>query len=243
MRSIFTRSISLFALSTLIASTPLHAQESANQELDQCIQKETAKSALKGMALGGLAGWGKTLLSNDKDKKVAKNVAIGAAAGGVIGLVTAYYQSAGKCFASNPSLIPESKLERSKGYEQAVKDYRYKPSQGTVVAIRDLRMANTVRAGEKLDIVMTFVALSPTGAEIPVTIERKLFAVGSDGKESQLPFMGKGSEERVIEAGESTDKASLPIPAGTAGASFRIEYAVTVAQQAPVVRSATFTVI
>jgi hypothetical protein len=183
------------------------------------------------------------LLSNDKDKKVAKNVAIGAAAGGVIGLVTAYYQSAGKCFASNPSLIPESKLERSKGYEQAVKDYRYKPSQGTVVAIRDLRMANTVRAGEKLDIVMTFVALSPTGAEIPVTIERKLFAVGSDGKESQLPFMGKGSEERVIEAGESTDKASLPIPAGTAGASFRIEYAVTVAQQAPVVRSATFTVI
>jgi hypothetical protein len=243
MRSTFTASIVLLTLSTLIASAPLQAQESANQELDQCIQQETAKSALKGLALGGLAGFGKSMLSNDKDKKVAKNIAIGAAAGGVIGLVTAYYQAAGKCFAKNPSWIPESKLERSKGYEQAVKDYKYKPKQGIIVAIRDLRIANTVKAGEKLDITMTFVALTPTGAEVPVTLERKLFAVAPDGKETPLPFMGKGSEERVFEAGEHTDTASLPIPTGTAGSSFRIEYSVSVDKQAPAIRSAVVTVI
>jgi hypothetical protein len=240
-----TRNTVALLLSALLASAAVQAQESANDQLDQCIQKEKVKTALKGSALGALAGFGKSLLV-DKDKSnkdVAKNVAIGAVAGGAIGLVTAHYQAAGKCFRKNPSWVPESQLERSKGYEQAVKDYGYQPKQGTVAAIRELRVANKVQAGQKLDITMSFAALTPTGAETPVTIERKLFAVEPDGKEVQLPFMGKGSEERVMEAGEHTDHGSLPIPADGAGTIFRIEYSVSANKQAPAVRSALVTVI
>lgn len=231
-------------LTALALSPAVQAQESANDQLDQCIQKEKMKSALKGTALGALAGFGKSLLDNDKaNKDMAKKVVIGAAAGGAIGLVTAHYQAVGKCFRKNPALVPESKLERNKGYEQAVKDYGYQPKQGMVAVIRDLRVANKVSAGQKIDIGMNFVALTPTGAETAVTIERKLFAVEADGKEVQLPFAGQGSEERVMEAGEHTDHAALPTPADGVGATFRIEYSVSVNKQTPAVRSALVTLI
>lgn len=75
-------------------------------------------------------------------------------------------------------------------------------------------MPATVKAGEALDIASTFIVLTPNGAETPVTLERKLFAI-VEGKETPLTFTGKNNEERTVEPGEHQDTARLPIDRGS----------------------------
>lgn len=214
------------AVVLMCVSTVVHAQESANADLDVCVKEQQIALTAKGAATGAALGLGAALFSQNKDNAL-KKAAIGAAVGGAAGFATAYFTAIDTCYKKNPSWIPESKIERTKNYAQVKKDTKYKPSEGIKAQTTKLAMPATIKAGEALDILSTFIALTPNGAETPVTIERKLFAI-VDGKEQPLTFTGKGSEERTVEPGEHQDKANLPIPSDAkAGTQYRFEFSVS----------------
>ena len=212
------------ATSLLCLSLAAHAQESANADLDACVKEQQIVLTAKGAGMGALAGLGTALFSNNKD--ALKKAAIGAVVGGAAGFATAYFTAIDTCYKKNPSWIPESKIERTKAYAQVKKETRYKPTEGIKAQATWIAMPPTVKAGEALDIASTFIVLTPNGAETPVTLERKLFAI-VEGKETPLTFTGKNNEERTVEPGEHQDTAHLPIPPDAkAGTQYRYEFGV-----------------
>lgn len=222
-----TRKIAVPTIATLLLlSSVARAQESANNELDACVKQEQIALTAKGAGIGAVAGLGTALFSNNK-KDALKNAAIGAAVGGAAGFATAYFTAVDTCFKKNPSWIPESKVERTKSYAQVKKDTKYKPSEGIKAQATKLAMLTSAPAGTTLEIASTFIVLTPNGAETPITLERKLFAI-VDGKETPLTFTGKTSEERTVEPGEHKDTAHLPIPPDAkAGTQYRYEFSVS----------------
>lgn len=222
-----TRKIAVPTIATLmLLSSVAHAQESANNDLDACVKQEQIALTAKGAGLGAAAGLGTALFSKNK-KDALKNAAIGAVVGGAAGFATAYFTAIDTCYKKNPSWIPESKIERTKSYAQVKKDTKYKSSEGIKAQATKLEMPTSVQAGTTLDIASTFIVLTPNGAETPVTLERKLFAI-VDGQETPLTFTGKGSEERTVEPGEHKDTAHLPIPSDAkAGTQYRFEFSVS----------------
>ena len=219
-----------------------YAQETVNKELDDCIKREQMTSAAKGAAVGALAGLAKSFFGKEKDKKDAlANVLVGAVAGGAIGYATSYFTAAEKCLKKNPAWIPESKIVRSKTYDDARKEIEYDPKQGAVSVMRSLDMPATIKPGNSVEISSRFIVMTPNGEEAKVKIERKLFAI-SEGKETEVPFLGRGVEERTLEAGEHADTAKLPIPKDTDGIVYRIQYRVSVADKDASEMSASVTV-
>ncbi len=219
-----------FATSTVTAmlclSTAAYAQESANADLDACVKEQQIALTAKGAGVGAIAGLGTALFSKNKNDAL-KNAAIGAVVGGAAGFATAYFTAIDACYKKNPSWIPESKIERTKAYALVKKETKYKPSEGIKAQATKIAMPGTIKAGEALDIASTFIVLTPNGAETPVSIERKLFAI-LDGKETPLTFTGKNNEERTVEPGEHQDTAHLPIPPDAkAGTQYRYEFGVT----------------
>ena len=218
------------ATSSLVAllclSTAAQAQESANPKLDACVKDEQIALTAKGAGLGAMAGLGASLFSSNKEDAL-KKAAIGAALGGAAGFATAYFTAVDNCFKKDPSLIPESQIERTQDYAQVKKSAKYKPSQGIRAEATKLEMPGSVKAGTMLDVVSFFQVLTPDGAETPVTIERKLFAI-VDGKETQVTFSGKSSEQRTLPPGGHKDTAHLPIPAkAQAGTRYRVEFSIS----------------
>lgn len=236
-----TCAVALSVLSAICAA-PAHAQESVNKELDDCVRSEQMKLTVKGAAVGALAGLLKSAVSdNKKGSDTAKNVGIGAVAGGAIGFATAYFRAVGTCYKKNRTWIPESNIQRGKGYEQAKKDTDYKPEMGVVAKTLQVQVPAAVKAGDKLAMSSRFVLMTPEGSEAEVTIERKLFVI-DDGKETQLPFPGHAREQRKVEPGESVDEAQIPIPADMhaqdgKALTLRYEFSVAVADKAPSVAS------
>ncbi|TYC62190.1 hypothetical protein ETQ85_01155 [Zoogloea oleivorans] len=222
-----TQKIAAKAIAALLClSTAAHAQESANTELDACVKEEQIMLTAKGAGAGVLAGLGAALFSNNK-KDALKNAAIGAVVGGAAGFATAYFTAVDTCFKKNPAWIPESKIERTKAYAQVKKDTKYKPTEGIKAQATKIEMPTTIKAGVPMDIVSTFIVLTPNGAETPIVIERKLFAI-VEGKETALTFTGRNSEERTVEPGEHQDTARLPIPSDAkADTQYRFEFSVS----------------
>lgn len=213
----------LFGL--LCLSFAAHAQESANTDLDACVKQEQIALTAKGAGAGAIAGLGAALFSKNGNDAL-KNAAIGAVVGGAAGFATAYFTAIDTCYKKNPSWIPESKIERTKAYAQVKKETKYKPSEGIKAQATKIAMPAVIKAGEALNIASTFIVLTPNGAETPVTLERKLFAI-VDGKETPLTFTGKTNEERTVEPGEHRDNARLPIPPDAkAGTQYRYEFGV-----------------
>lgn len=203
-----------------------NSQESTNTDLDSCVHQQQIILTAKGAGVGAIAGLGASLFSNNK-KDAVKGAAIGAVVGGAAGFATAYFTAIDTCYKQNPSWIPESKIERTKAYAQVKKEQKYKSSEGIKTLATKITMPSTVKAGEALDIVSTFIVLTPDGAETAITLERKLFAI-IDGKETPITFTGKNNEERTVEPGEHKDTAHLPIPSDIkAGTQYRFEFGVT----------------
>lgn len=240
--SISSRWAIVAALCSLLAHGAAVAQESVNKDLDECIKKERIATTAKGAGLGALAGFTKSMLGNSDDKKsndITKNVLVGAAAGGAIGLAVSYYTAVDHCYKKNPKWIPESKIERTKSYKQTVAELGYKPSMGIVARAKRVAMPETIQPGGMLEITSTFQVMTPNGSETPVTIERKLYAM-ADGRETALPFTGKGTEERTVEPGEHSAVDHVPVPPDVAaGTAFRIEYLVSADKKPPSMASAT----
>lgn len=206
-------------------STVAHAQESANNDLDACVKEQQIALTAKGAGAGAIAGLGTALFSKNKNDAL-KNAAIGAVVGGAAGFATAYFTAIDTCYKKNPNWIPESKIERTKAYAQVKKEAKYKQSEGIKTQATKIAMPTTIKAGEALDIASTFIVLTPNGAETPVTLERKLFAI-VEGKETPLTFTGKTNEERTLEPGEHKDTAHLPIPPDAkTGTQYRYEFGV-----------------
>lgn len=219
--------ISISVITTVLGvANVAHAQESANPKLDACVKDEQIALTAKGAGLGAMAGLGASLFSSNKEDAL-KKAAIGAAVGGVAGFATAYFTAVDNCFKKDPSLIPESKIELTQDYAQIKKAAKYKPSQGIRAEATKLEMPGSVKAGTMLDVVSFFQVLTPDGAETQVMIERKLFAI-VEGKETQVTFSGKTSEQRTLPAGGHKDISHLPIPAkAQAGTQYRVEFSIS----------------
>lgn len=241
LSALFPRSVLVAAILASVIGAP-RAQESVNAALDECVRKEQVKMTAKGAALGALAGLLKSAVSdNQKGGDVAKNMAVGAAAGGAIGFVTAHFKAVGTCYKKHPDWIPESKIQRGRGYEQALRETGYKPEMGVAVKVFPPQLPPQVEAGTNLPLKARFLVMTPDGAEADVVIERKLF-VSEDGAETQITFPGQQREQRKLEAGESIDEANLQIPNEMRGSNgkrltLRYEFSVAVADKAPVVSS------
>jgi hypothetical protein len=243
-RSTYLKCNSVVAVLLLSLSNVAFSQESAYADLDSCTKNEQVKNTVKGAAVGALSGLGAAFLSGNKDK-AGKAALIGAAAGGAVGFATAYYSAVDKCYKSNPSWIPESKLARdpAKSYKDVVKENHYQAKEGVKVQFKQVDVASTVKAGTSLPISSTFDVLTPDGAETPVVIERKLFVI-DQGKENPVPFPdAKAGQATVVEAGRNISKVQLPIPAdSTPGTVYRLDMSVATAGKTPDMVSRSFTV-
>ena len=227
-----TKNTSPCKLFLLIPTTLLYlsgaasAQESAYEDQNACVKNEQISGAVKGAGVGLLTGLGAGFLSGKKDNAV-KGAVVGAVVGGAAGFAIAYYTAIETCNKKHPDWIPESKITRTKNYEQVKKETNYKPSEGIKAQARKIEMAASAKPGSSVDINSTFIVLTPDGAETTVVLERKLFVV-DNGKETPMPFPAKTSEERTVEPGEHQDSVKLPIPADMkAGTTLRVEFSVT----------------
>jgi hypothetical protein len=221
----------------------VNAQESANDDLNSCVKKEQIVTTAKGAGLGALAGLGAMLVAHKKED-AGKAALIGAVAGGVAGFATAYFTAVDTCFKKNPSWIPESKLQRTKDYDKVKREIHYRASQGTVTKVESVRVADTVAAGSQAEITSTFIVMTPKGDDAPVTIERKLFSVSDDSKESPVPFPGHTDSQQItLEPGEQQDVVHLPISGDQKpGSKYHVQVSVASGGHAPATSDAYFTV-
>lgn len=246
IRSRFSKTVVAASLLFPLAAPFSHAQESANADLDSCVTQEQTILTAKGAGMGIVAGLGAALFGKNKDdsiKKAAIGAAVGGALGAAAGFATAYYTAIDTCYKKNPSWIPESKIERTKGYQQVKKDIKYNPKEGDKTLVSKIDMPTTAKAGDKIDLATTFIAMTKNGSEAPVKVERKLFVI-DDGKESILPFPGQTAEDRTVEAGQNVDTSRLPIPSeAKSGSKYRYEFAVSMAGKPAAVASQTVTIL
>lgn len=230
------------ATGTLILSTGAYAQESANDDLNSCVRKEQVLATAKGAGIGALTGFAAMLVSNKKDDAV-KGAVIGAAVGGIAGFAKAYYTAIDTCFKKNPSWVPESNIQHTRSFDKVKKDLKYKASQGVVAKAGTVTVDEPVKADGQAVVNSSFALMTPDGAERQVSIERKLYVIGDDGKETLVPFPGRTTEERTFEAGEQTDTVHIPIPHDAKGGSaYRVEFSVAADNKPASVASQKFTV-
>lgn len=246
IRSRCFKTVVVASLLLPLASTFSHAQESANADLDSCVTQEQTILTAKGAGMGVVAGLGAALFGKNKEdsiKKAAIGAAVGGAVGAVAGFATAYYTAIDTCFKKNPSWIPESKIERTKQYDQVKKEIKYNPKRdGEKAMAVKINMPATAKAGDKIDMATRFIAMTPNGSDAHVKVERKLFAI-DDGKESIVPFPGQTKEDRTVEPGENVDMSRLPIPSeAKSGSQYRYEFAVSMADKPASVTAQTVTI-
>ena len=243
-RSVCKLPISIMAVLLSLSSVSF-AEESAYEDLNACTKDQQIKLTAKGVVAGALTGLGAAFLSGKKDD-AGKAAVVGAVVGGAAGFATAYYTAMDSCIKLNPSWVLESQIVRDpkKSYSQVNKENKYTPKEGVKVLAKKIDMATSIKPGSILEINSTFDLMTPDGAETPVVIERKLFAV-ADGKETATTIPGKSlPEEHTTAAGRSKDSVKLPIAQGMAsGSVFRVEFSVAAGGKPPSVVSKTFTVL
>ncbi len=219
-------------LSAFISSMIFHATVEAqvaigDEARNACVKDEMIALTVKGAGLGAMAGLGSALFGNKKEDAL-KKAAAGAAVGGAAGFATAYFTANENCNKKNPSWIPESKLERTQGYEEVKAATKYKPSEGIKVQATTLLMPNRATAGTNISVESNFIVLTPNGEEMEVTIERKLFVIDNDGKENALPYNGQKIETMTFQPGGNKDTGNIKIPEKTpVGTKFRYEFSVS----------------
>ncbi len=214
---------------------PLRAQQSTNAALDQCIRGEQRSSGLAGGLLGALGGLGIHLGRRGSDEhgneRSGVSISLGAGAGGALGLASAYFNAVGACFKKHPEWVPESRLERGQDYEALVQQTAYRPEQGLLARSTQVEMPAQARPESAVEVRSRFILLTPDGAEAPVQIERRLFAV-VEGQESALPLPAHAQEKRVLPPGEHLDLVRLPIPKDAPlGTVYRLEFRISVGEQ------------
>lgn len=232
------------AMGLLFSSTALFAQESANSDLDSCVRQKQVITTVKGSVVGALAGVAGGLFGGNKKKDAVTGAAIGAVVGGIAGFATAYYTAIDSCYKENPSWIPESNLQRTKDYNKVKRETHYKPKQGVLLRVESVKVAQPVKAGDFAEVDSAFIVMTPDGAEIPVTIERKLFVVDDKGEQTEVPFPGHAtSEQHTFEPGEQQDTVRIPIPHDAKpGSLYSMRFSVAAGDKPPVDMTQQFAV-
>ncbi len=210
-------------------TTQVSAQESATDDLNSCVRKEQILTTAKGVGIGAVTGFAAMLVSNKKGDAL-KGAAVGAAVGGIAGFATAYYTAIDTCYKKNPTWVPESSVQHTKSFDKVKKELKYKPSQGVIVRAGTVTIDGPVKAGGQAVVNSTFALMTPDASEHPVTIDRKLYVIGDDGKEAPAVFAGHSTaEQHTFEAGEATDTVRIPIPPDAKpGNLYRVEFNVAV---------------
>lgn len=226
------------ALLLLLAlALPAQAQQSANAELDACIQGEQRSKARKGAVLGFLGGLVGGVSSSHQGSGggggVGVQIGLGTAGGGALGLTVAYYTAVETCLREHPQWIPASRLVRDADYGNTVARHAYDPAQGPRAQALGIEGPSEVAPGSELALQGRLLLLTPQGEEARVEIERRFF-VRADGEEKELRYLGHTQELRVLSPGEHLDGARLPIPKELpAGVEFRYQLVVRLAGQEP----------
>ena len=224
MFPIVKQAVTMVVMASCIASA--QAQEAVTSDLDSCINSEKVSQTVKLAAVGAVTGLLGAYLGGKKND-AGKAALIGAAAGGAIGYATAYYKAAGACIKKNPSWVPESLILRNPNYQDVINEFGYTPAKGNFSFMRKLEVPQTVKQGESLQVKARFIVLTPDGGEAKVKIVRKLFAI-AENNEEEVPFIGKGEEERVVENGEHEDVFNIPVGKDVpVGSKIRVEYRVS----------------
>jgi hypothetical protein len=215
------------ATGMMFLATQVSAQESATDDLNSCVRKEQILTTAKGAGIGAVTGFAAMLVSNKKNDAL-KGAAVGAAVGGIAGFATAYYTAIDTCYKKNPSWVPESNIQHTKSFDKVKKELKYKSSQGVVVRANTVSIDGPVKADGQAVVNSTFALMTPDGAEHPVSVERKLYVIGDDGKETLVQFPGhSAAEEHTFEPGEVTDTVRIPIPHDAKpGNLYRVEFSV-----------------
>ncbi|GAB2873429.1 hypothetical protein GCM10027093_06230 [Paraburkholderia jirisanensis] len=226
----------------LFLTSGAYAQESANDDLNSCVRKEQILTTAKGAGIGALTGL-TAMLATHKKEDALKGAVIGAAVGGIAGFATAYYTAVNTCFKKNPAWIPESDIQRTRSYDEVKKQIKYKKSQGIVTRAESVTIDGPVKADGLAVVNSDFILMTPDGAEAPVTVERKLYVVGDDGKETQVEFPGHASEQHTFEPGEQKDTVRVPVPHDAKpGSAYRVEFSVAADNQPASVASQKFVI-
>jgi hypothetical protein len=242
MKTMITVVCATIATGLLFSAVSASAQESANDDLNACVKKEQIVTTAKGAGIGALTGLTAMLVTHKKDDAV-KGALIGAAVGGIAGFATAYYTAVDTCFKKNPAWLPESDIQHTKDYDKVKREIRYKPSQGIVTRTESVNVVGPVKPASQAEVDSSFIVMTPDAAETPVTLERKLYVVGDDQKETQVPFPGNTSEQHAFAPGEQRDTVHIPIPQDAKpGSKYRVEISVTAGDRPPSVASQTFTI-
>lgn len=213
--------VSIVALSLPLAGSPGWGQDAAQQQdTQQQAQTENAKpqpknikewvsvnrsrkSAVKGAVIGALAG---ALFAGARGKNPLAGAVAGAVAGGVAGYLVGRHQD--KIYYSR---------------DQAIQMAGYKPSDGYVMKIQDVRFdPETIKPGEKATLHIRYLVIGPDPKE---TIHINCYR----GIKYQDTYMtGDQATFKVPNGGgvvESTAEFTLPAeaPAGTYTAEAMME--------------------
>jgi hypothetical protein len=235
------RAMTVLAMGTLFFSTVVYGQESANDELNSCVKKEEIITTAKGAGIGALTGL--TAMFATKKNDAAKGALIGAAVGAAAGFATAYYTAIDTCYKKNPSWIPESQIQHTESYEKVKKDIKYKPTQGVIARADSVAIDGPVKPDGQAVVNSTFIVMTPDGAEAPITVERKLYIVGSDGTETLVVFPGHATEQHTFEPGQQVDTVHIPIPHDAKpGSNYRVEFSVAAEGKPASTSTQTFTI-
>ena len=105
------------ATALMFLSVSVHAQESANADLDACVKEQQIQLAAKGAATGAIAGLGAAMFSNKKEDAL-KKAAIGAAVG-LSGPTYAKAAAVVKAAEKDPEKFGD--LVEKKGWPEAVR--------------------------------------------------------------------------------------------------------------------------
>lgn len=198
------------AIALALAAAPLRAQQSANDELDQCMRDAALKGAAVGGGVGGLIGG--LLGDNNRWTRALGGAAVGAAVGAAAAWQMSYKSCAAR-FATASSLVTEAYAacaQRAGYLRDAVR-----------VDLDTPQVPQQVRGGQRLDTDVHYRVLTPDPKDVPLQLTRRFLCRDEQGRYNEI---ASPVERITVSAGCHVSRGSILLPTGIpAEQSCRIE--------------------
>jgi len=161
--------------------------------------RSTGAGALGGAATGAAIG----SIIGAATGHAATGAWVGAAAGGVAGAVGGY-------------LYAEHRNSQARSSQAAAQAYNYTPTQGNVVSIDRVDVnPSTVRAGQQVQLGMTYTILTPNNQPVAVTLVREVRLGGT--------MVGQPYQTTVNNAnGTYADQVAYSLPGNAAPGTYTV---------------------
>lgn len=212
------------ALLTANFTPPALAQESGEDELNKCVEKQQLKATLKGAGAGLIGG----LLAPADDKDKLKNTAIATAAGAASGFALAYFTANEKCLRKNPHLQKVPEIETDSDLAKAYEELSYDPKKKKVaLKASKLTIVEGKSKGGNITVTAEFIALTPDSAEIPITWTIDSYIVYDGGEEKKVDAEWYKNTALIVPSGRTKIIQHLPFPEPKDGpVTYRFEFTV-----------------